>query len=156
MVLEAFAALGLASNIVQFADFSCKLVSQTRAIHESSKGVSEQQLDLEVISKELISIIDTLGPASFTEDIGSGLQAIARQCREVAKALSEAVENLRPRKTGTVWRSFVQAMKEAGENGKLKHLVERVGVLQGSLKTQLLHFMKYVDFTFQSNPHFQS
>ncbi|KAK7706210.1 hypothetical protein SLS57_009749 [Botryosphaeria dothidea] len=143
MVLEAFAALGLASNIVQFVDFSCKLVSQTRAIHESSKGASEQQLDLEVISRELIRIIDTLGPASSTEVIGPGLQAIARQCRDVAKALSEAVENLRPRKTGTVWRSFVQAMKEAGENGKVKHLVERVSVLQGSLNTQLLNFMNH-------------
>ncbi|KAL1636911.1 hypothetical protein SLS56_001008 [Neofusicoccum ribis] len=141
MVLEVFAALGLAGNIVQFVDFSCKLVSESRSIHESAKDVSEKFLELDVVSHELISLADKVDSASSTGRLSPGLEIITQKCRELAKYLSDDLEKLRPKKSKTPWRSFVQAMKEAGKSERLKDLAERICVLQGLLNSHLLQLM---------------
>ncbi len=59
-MIDPIAAIGLAANIVQFVDFSWKLLSETRDLYDSSTGVSADNDLLETISKDLINLNDAL------------------------------------------------------------------------------------------------
>ena len=49
-MLDPMAALGLAGNIVQFVDFSIKLVGKVHEIHKSVDGALAENLDIEIVA----------------------------------------------------------------------------------------------------------
>jgi hypothetical protein len=53
MPLEALAALGSASNIVQFFDFLCKPFAEIGEIRSSATGISDNNADLETIAAHI-------------------------------------------------------------------------------------------------------
>jgi hypothetical protein len=44
--MDPLSALGLAGSVVQFVNFGCKLVPQTRTIYFASSSVGEEELDV--------------------------------------------------------------------------------------------------------------
>jgi hypothetical protein len=85
MVLDPFSALGLASNIVQFIDFGCKLLSTGRELHNSTDGVLESNIELEVITKDLIDLDEKLmrssGLLTLRSESERALQTLAASCK---------------------------------------------------------------------------
>lgn len=51
--MEALAAIGLAGNIVQFIDFTCKLLDQATSIYLSHTGSLGTDRDIETIARSL-------------------------------------------------------------------------------------------------------
>ena len=60
MPLESFAALGVASNIVQFVDFGCRLFSQSKELYRSSNGLADEAGELENITRSLSRLTKNL------------------------------------------------------------------------------------------------
>ena len=60
MVLEGFAALGVASNIVQFVEFGCRLFSQSKKVYRSSSGLADEAEELENITRSLSRLSNNL------------------------------------------------------------------------------------------------
>ncbi|KAF2083669.1 hypothetical protein K490DRAFT_51088 [Saccharata proteae CBS 121410] len=127
MVLDAFAALGLAANIVQFVDFTHKLISEAKEIHSSVRGVSSRHLVLETIANELRLVTDRLD-----------LKTLSDQCKSIAHSLTEALKSLKSKSTHTPWSSFVQAMREARKSGTIQDIAKKLEKLQGSLMLNLV------------------
>ena len=50
------AALGLAGNVVQFVDFSCKVLQDTKNLYGSSTGASAENDVIETICNDLINL----------------------------------------------------------------------------------------------------
>lgn len=53
MAFEGLAALGVASNTVQFMDSGCRLVSQNQELYMSSNGLADESVELESITQSL-------------------------------------------------------------------------------------------------------
>ena len=58
--MDTVAAIGLAANVVQFVDFSWKLVVEARDLHDSNSGASKENEVLELISCDLNLLNDKL------------------------------------------------------------------------------------------------
>jgi hypothetical protein len=53
MALEALAAIGLVSSIVQFVDFASELLSKTNELRQSTNGADAENANLETTSQVL-------------------------------------------------------------------------------------------------------
>lgn len=58
--MEALAAIGLVRNIVQFVDFSGKLISKSIQLHHSYDGALIENVDTENAAKHLMVLTDLL------------------------------------------------------------------------------------------------
>ena len=54
--MEALSAVSLASNIVQFLEFGLRVLSKGNKIYRSVDGALEENLDLEVVTYDLVVI----------------------------------------------------------------------------------------------------
>jgi hypothetical protein len=66
--MDHLTALSVAGNIIQFVDFSCKLISSSYKLYESASGVLVENLELEAIAESVlelnIKVKDSLSIAS--------------------------------------------------------------------------------------------
>ena len=100
-LMEAVAAVGLASNVVSFLDFACKLVAGSRAIYKSVDGLSPNNTtltivvkDLKEFSSEIVASLPTSANKAEPASISLPLRALAGECQTVAKELSDTLEKL--------------------------------------------------------------
>jgi hypothetical protein len=94
MVLDPFTVIGLAGNIVQFIDFSLKIVSKASEIRQSADGVLSENFDLEIVTKDLVAINARLGDSLQAPRVANDLTQeqrrlddLRRHCAEVAYEL---------------------------------------------------------------------
>ncbi|KAF1960072.1 hypothetical protein CC80DRAFT_438555, partial [Byssothecium circinans] len=132
--MEALAAVGLAGNIVQFVDFSCKLFDQTLEICASPAGVSQHAQSIENVTKKLRNL-----SADISRDIHKidryqttsqgdhqTLKALATDCEAVATELIAALQSLPMKGSHTKWRSFKVALSSIWKESRIQTLEQRV------------------------------
>ena len=82
MALEGIAALGVASNIVQFVEFGCRLFSQSKELYRSSSGLSDEAVELDNIARSLSRLSDNLiiehkfSPHDSDIELGDGVEHV--------------------------------------------------------------------------------
>ena len=136
-MMEAFAALGLASNIVQFVDFTCKLLASTRAIHRFGSHPSPNRIALEKIANNAKAISAKLDQHAASRD--PGLELLSSECKNIAQDLLEMLGKLRLRKDKTRWASFVLALKDVAKERQVTSLYERLSKIQTQLNAHIQH-----------------
>ncbi|KLU87987.1 hypothetical protein MAPG_06977 [Magnaporthiopsis poae ATCC 64411] len=125
--------LALAAAVVQFVEFTTKIVTKGIAIHQSVTGKPVDHEELEAVTKSLASnskeIEKTMSirrqdgqPAEVDQD----LQTIATGCQDIAKELLSVLDGLAAKKSRTPWRSFRHALQATWNEGKVKSLEERL------------------------------
>src|ERR1700733_9943070 len=102
MAIETLAAIGLAGNIVQFVDFSCKTYYSAKEIYNSASGASQKTQNLLLITRDLKAICERLqghgsGRSTLPSDSLSGL---AFECQKAGMELLTALESLTNQKSG--------------------------------------------------------
>lgn len=142
-MVDPLSALSLAGNIIQFIDFGCKLISESREICRS--GVPAQYVDLQIIAESLGDLSRSLLPTSPSEDDlatpkpqGEALERIAASCRGVADEILSTLNKLR---LGDGlhgrWQSFCQALKVVWKKDRIEALRSRLDDLRSQLNIQI-------------------
>jgi hypothetical protein len=72
MPLDPLSALSVAASVVQFIEFSVKIVSTSQQIHESSTGALRENDEVETAAKRLQELAGNLKSSSHTELPASG------------------------------------------------------------------------------------
>ncbi|KAH8896909.1 hypothetical protein GQ53DRAFT_838351 [Thozetella sp. PMI_491] len=141
--MDPFTALGFASNIVSFLDFTCGLVSGTWAIYRSATGSSERTHELRTIAADLQSLTEdlTISIDRGTTRVGAGLRTIAFDCQSVSKDLQRVLSTLETSGKATVWKSFLVALAEVWRTDQVANLGTRLDALQRELNTHLLKLL---------------
>lgn len=128
--MEPFSALGLACNIVQFVDFSCKLFSSTSAIYRSASGAAPAVRDATAIARTLHDLSSRLvaqtAAAGQDESMNGLLNELASNCRDASAELISALDGLRARTTNSQWSSFKAALLTIMKSDQIKKLEERL------------------------------
>ena len=96
-MMDPVAALGLAGNIVQFVDFSCKILQDTKSLHKSTTGKSAENDVLQVICRDLMNLDNALTAPSAPGAIPESMRSLASMCKELAAELLGILENIRVR-----------------------------------------------------------
>ena len=149
MVLEALGALSLASSIVQFVDFTSKLISKGNQFYKSNDGALEENNELQVIANNLGRLSKGLDEAARTytasgplNDEGIALQKVAVDCQKIAKDFSTALDELKVLGTQNRWKSFRKAVKLYWSKETIDNMLQRLQLARGDLVIHLYVFMK--------------
>ena len=149
MVLDPLNAIGLASNLIQFIEFSRKLLSESRQIYASRKGASVRHLELADAIETLISVDNRVKEA--LESKGSSLtadeQELKRLCensRIITNDLKATLDRLtlfssKHRR----WASFRQAWRNVLSRDEIRHLLDRTQESRQQLDTHILICLRY-------------
>ncbi|OCL11066.1 hypothetical protein AOQ84DRAFT_387090 [Glonium stellatum] len=143
MVLEAFAAIGLASNVVQFVDFSSKLVKESSHLYHSCSGASDDNLKLEEAIRHLETLSGTLTtPHATAGNVlyqDNSISELALMCKKEATRLITALEELKvtdgPHRK---WRSIRQALRSVWRQDGIKRFGKRLSHFQNVLTLHLI------------------
>ena len=140
---EAVAALGVAANVVQFIDFSGKILSEGYRLHKSKRVSSSKNeeleniaLDLEKLRDELQSQEDETAQVPTPNDIQ--LHRLAEQCRDICLELLGALEALKVIDKPGKWKSFRAALKTVWAESKIKSLQDRLDEARQELIVRIL------------------
>ncbi|KAH8786794.1 hypothetical protein F5882DRAFT_326431 [Hyaloscypha sp. PMI_1271] len=116
MVLDALSAVSLAATIVQFVDFSSKIVSKGYHLHRSAEGVLPENARLAYVIADLkdlnikLQCHERLGCLTRDEQ---ALEDLSSQCSTLATELLGRLEKLKVEQNvkNRKWKSFRQALK---------------------------------------------
>ena len=142
MVLDPFTALSVAGNIVQFVDFSCKLVRNAQSIAKSTTGSSETAMELTAIANDVEQLSDAINTSSSLYPFQ--LMNLAAQCKSLARELLDILGRLRKEGKHPRWESFLVALKEIWRQDKINDFVQRLSLLQHQLVLNMQHLMTCV------------
>jgi hypothetical protein len=137
---EGLAAIGLVGNIIQFITFGAALVSKSREIHQSASGISNELVDLDLVSKDIKLFSSQL---SNNVHAYTQLSDIAKSCKAVADDLQRAEKKIKQRNlssnTGrSKWRSFRKALKCVWERERIEELKCRLVLLRDQVSLRVL------------------
>ena len=76
--MDPFTAIGFASNILTFVDFTWKLFTETREIYESSSGLTENVRTIESVARDATELSNTITLSATYDD---NLRELAQECR---------------------------------------------------------------------------
>jgi hypothetical protein len=146
MVLDPLTAIGLAGNIVQFTDFSIKIVGKAHHINKSASGLLPESADAEMVAQALISLNEKIkvtipSPSTGTQLV---LQELCNGCDNVARELVAALEKLKVQGNRTKWKSLRQALKSVLSKDRLDNISKRLADFRDQLSLNFLVTLRYV------------
>ena len=120
-------AFGIAANVIQFIDFSNKVLSTTYRLGKAGHdGLQENQTTETIISdlrKVTHGLKDSLRQEEETQKLTQNendLQHLTEQCRDVALELLAVVEKLKVQGKSRKWKTFRAALRMYGKKTRLK------------------------------------
>ena len=123
--MDPLTALGLASNIVQFVDYSSKLISTTRKIYNSASGAKEEYIELELLARNIRELAERAKSGPRTASYVNGavketdvLLDLSNQCIEVSSQLLSVLESVKVKGQHRGWDSFYQV--------RIRHFLDTV------------------------------
>ncbi|KAF2786878.1 hypothetical protein K505DRAFT_258941 [Melanomma pulvis-pyrius CBS 109.77] len=132
--MESLTALGLAANIIQFVEFSARLLSEASEVYHSTTGLSKDQVELQDVAESLKNMTESL----------LEINKIALSAKVVAEDLITAVQRLKVTEGSKKrWRSFRQALSTLWNKDKIENLQKRLDALRSQLSVQILAHVRY-------------
>lgn len=152
-MLDPLGALGLASAIVQFVDFSSSILKTGYETYHNFEGATQDNLDLEQLTGTLYKFQSKLTASNHaggqqTDDEVS-LQELVTRCRDLARQLLQLLGDLKTKGHGLIrtWDSFRQACRSVGSKKKiarLEALLDNVGLQILQINSCLIFMIRCV------------
>lgn len=145
-IMAELAALGLASNIVQFIDFGLTLFHEGKELYDSDEGGSAQRLELETVTEDLNDIAQELQQGALPANKGdAALRKLGADCEKLAKELLGILDKLKVKDgQNRKWASFKQAVKGMVKDGKIRNIEARLQKYREQLGERLLYILRFV------------
>jgi hypothetical protein len=150
--MDPLTALSLAGNIVQFVDFSSKLLSAGRELYKSTTGSLTVNDEIELVTSDLLAIARKLRP-----DQNLGLE-FRQMCDEAVRLAQDLLRRLDKLKVKTrvedgvgkkeldkeKWKSAKQALASVWFSKDMTALVDRLSKIREAIETRILLSLRYV------------
>ncbi|KAF4966307.1 hypothetical protein FSARC_5979 [Fusarium sarcochroum] len=140
--MEALAVASLTGNILQFIEFTSRMISSTHQI--SAAGSKKEHLELETIAEELrrsSRIINTQRLSDNVEpdsEADNTLAQISKQCIDVTDQLLAALNFIKRKSGASKAKNFYQALKSEWKAGEIEALQRRVDRIGDALNRHLM------------------
>jgi hypothetical protein len=142
--MDPITALGFAANILQFIDFSAKVVGATIEIYESASGRTTDTQNSDAIATEMRLFATKLQPPDQTQLTGEerSLCKLATECEGLAQRIIDLLEKVRPKKKSKS-SSLVAGLKTKYYESERRKLEEQLGHCRAQLNLQLNLLTRY-------------
>jgi predicted regulator of Ras-like GTPase activity (Roadblock/LC7/MglB family) len=149
-MLDPLTALSLASGIVQFVDFSAKLVAKGNELFKSAHGADVGNNELEAIATNLRGLGERLKEPLESEtteqamtDSDRALRKLSEQCSGVAGELIDTLDKLKVQGTSNRrWKSIRQALKCLLRKEEIDAIMTRLQQFRDELNLHILISMR--------------
>ena len=145
--MDLFSALGLASNVITFIDFTSRLISGSLELYHSTDGSTASHKVLEDVTKDLENLCDGLTPTR-SNGLGGGppdseitLLPLLEPCKELGHELLIVLKGLKVQGRGKAWKSARQALKSVWKADKIKNYKEQLDLYRSQLASRLLSLL---------------
>jgi hypothetical protein len=149
-MLDPMAALGVAGNVVQFVDFSIKLVGKAHDIYKSTDGSLPENLDAEKVAETIRVLqsklkIDENHYPSYDNETEGLLEGLCSSCNETANELLEILGGLKMQGKKTTWKSMRQAIKSFKGKATVSEILGRLEHFRELLEMTILVELRYIN-----------
>lgn len=126
MMAEALAIVGLVSSIVQFVDFSSKIVHRLNEFHSSLDEVPKSFRDIKI---ELPLLVDTLERTKkqtedgcFSKNTQEAIWGVVQGCLLQVERLNDVLEETLPTKGDSSWRRGKKALLSISQEKNVQQI----------------------------------
>jgi len=143
--MDPFTAISLAAAVVQFVDFSTKLISGAREIYTSVSGQTEENRSVESITREMTSLASKLSSAANSQqsEDEKSLYRLAGDCKIVADQILDLLNRIKPRDPRSMRQSAWSALKNKLHEKERAELESRLQNCRNQLGLQLNFIMRF-------------
>jgi len=141
---DPLAALGLAANIVQFVDFSHRLLSESKALYNSATGSSADNVVIETVATDLHLLNAKFTTRSAVGAIPDSMRNLASQCKDHAIEILDVLDKIKVKRPHKKWKSFPQAVRSIWKKEEIEELVRRMERLRNEMHFRLQIMMRCV------------
>ena len=149
MLLDPLSALSLAGTVVQFVDFTIKILDKGRQIYKSADGSTAEHEDLNAITNDLIGLNERLKSSMHSRRAvkqlsldEQALEGVASDCSSIAQELLDQLQKLKLQGKKTKMKSLHQTLKNVWNKGNLEELEDRLARYREELEVHLLVSIK--------------
>lgn len=141
--MEPLSILSAAGNVLQFLEFTVRLVRKGRQYTNSADGALIEHRELQSINSNLSALSSRLRKsvkrsADQYGDEGHVLEAISRECQKVAQEFAIAIAKLQVDGSPTRWKSFRYALKSIWNRDQIEEMAQRLDRQREQLAIHLL------------------
>jgi hypothetical protein len=145
VAMDPFSVVGLVGNIVQFIDFSCKIVSRSSEILSSATGEPDTHRVLRTVTTDLEKFSTNLTSATLPPSASKAerdIKLLATHCRREANSLISVLNKLQlPDDAGRL-PSVYLAMKSLSKQKEINDMRERLADLKSELMLHILALIR--------------
>jgi len=143
--MDPMTAVSLASAIVQFIDYSTKLVDAASDIHRSASGTSLENQNIEFVVSEVKALSLRLDPPRTGQptDDEQALCRLAAECRILSGQILDLLEKIKPKNPKSKRQSVWSAIKTMWNDREMKELGQRLQNCRSQLELQLNFLMRF-------------
>jgi hypothetical protein len=147
---EAFAAIGLAGNIVQFLDLGTILLLKGQELYKSADGALKENLEIEKLASEVKSLSQKLTSETHcrflsdsTTEHTVAIRKLANTSHGLAEELLDILRSLKiDKKKIKRWDSFKKSFRSVMKKDKIRDLERRLGNIREEICLQLVVLLK--------------
>ena len=150
--MDPLSCLSIASNIVQFVDFGLQVVSKGNQIYRSVNGALAENLDLEIVTNDLLILQAKLrsfrNTPSYAEAVSNdtrALEILSQACADLARKLLEKLNMAKAQGRFRRWKSLRQALKSVWSKQDIDEMAKRLQGFRSELQLHILVTLKYVE-----------
>lgn len=140
-VMDPMSGLSVATSVIQFVDFTVKLVQDAHEIYVSATRDSERNSELKAVTHSLVQLNKDLEKslnAKSKSPSDAQLVPLCAQCNELAQKLIDALNKLSVQSRSRAWGSFQQALKTIWNQSDIDGLQRRLDSFRQQLTMHLL------------------
>jgi hypothetical protein len=130
--METLAIIGLVGNIVQFVDFSGKLISKSTELYRSSEGALAEHIDIETATNHLVLLNGKLKDVATTTGDGA-LESLCISCGTTADNLLAALDKVKVKDKQHKWKSIRKALRGVWSKEEIEDLERRLATFRKEL-----------------------
>lgn len=138
--MEPLSAVGLAASILQFVEFTAKLINKGNEIRSSIEGTTAENRDLETAARSLVLLtrqISSRFPSQPKTPVDEVIHDLAASCEVIANELISALDKLKS-SDKRKWTGVVDALRTVMAKDNIDNLRDRVEKCRTGIQTALL------------------
>jgi hypothetical protein len=142
--MDPLTALGLAGNVVQFVDFSSKLLCGAYEVYSSTSGATAETADLGVAIKDLQAVTRRLSPPSCKPrtDDEIALFGLVSNCRKLSDEILKVLNKLQSKNPHQKWASLRVAWTSMRKKEQLVSMETRLNRYRSEILVRISIMMK--------------
>lgn len=142
--MDPVSAIGIASAIVAFLDFSWNLVTGTWEIYQSRDGVTAKNARLEDVTDDLESLAEALKADVPVKTMAErNIRRLARDCEEDAKTLKALLDEMKvPGTRRLFWKSLSAKWKSILNRDEVARLKSQLQEFRGEIQLHIVAMLK--------------